>query len=50
MCRIKIQVESLETFSLWRALLYVKHADLMGIGPLGPLHSVTVKRILFEND
>ena len=43
MCRIKFQVESLQTFSLWKVVQYVKHADLGVIGPVGQLRSVTVK-------
>ena len=48
MYRTKFQVESLETFSLWKVVQYVKHADLGVNGPLGPLRSVTVK--MYEYD
>ena len=46
MCRIKFQVESLETFSPWKVVKYVKNADLGVIGPVGPLRSMTVKTYL----
>ena len=46
MCRIKIQVEFLQTFSFWKVVKYAKHTDLGVIGPLGPLHSVTVKILI----
>ena len=32
-----------EPFSLWKVVLFVKHADLGVIDPVGPLRSVTVK-------
>ena len=44
MFRIKFQVEFLETFSQWKVVEYIKHADLGVIGAVGPLCSVTVKR------
>ena len=49
MCRIKLQMESLETVSLWKLVKYVKHADLGVIGPAGSLRSVTVERIIVQS-
>ena len=43
MCRIKFQLESLETIFPIESRLVCQNADLGVMGPVGPLRSVTVE-------